>query len=67
MQEYLSKVDPSGIAVTYIAAEKGLKKAELAIGPTPDSPDLSAARGLAGWSIWSRLEIQWQKFHRSKR
>ena len=50
LQEYMDKVDPSGIAVTYIAAEKGLKRAALAIGATPDSPDMSAARGLTGWS-----------------
>ena len=46
----MDKVDPSGMAVTYIAAEKGFKKAELAIGDSPDSPDMSATRDLTGWS-----------------
>ena len=43
LQEYLDKVDPSGVAVTYIAAEKALKRADITIGT------LTAARDTAGW------------------
>ena len=42
LQEYLEKVDPSGVAVTFIAAEKALKRAEITIG------SLSAARDNSG-------------------
>ena len=42
----MDKVDPSGMAVTYFAAEKGFKRAELSIS---DLGLKATPGGLAGW------------------